>query len=139
MQGECLLRTAGGSTSSFGHCLLVEGVGTDYHLLWTLSPDGKRVTWGINTTEAGYVGLGFPLEDSDNVMVGTNAFLLQTCASCSSGPLHITCKQCVAGFFTLLHPTRGHSQLRALGGRSNKHMHAHGSQATAGSPSAQHA
>lgn len=47
-----------------------------------LSLAGRR---GMNATTDGYVGLGFPLADSDNVMVGTNAFLLQSCDGCLSG------------------------------------------------------
>lgn len=65
--------------------MLLEGVGSNVNLLWTLAADGNEVTWGLNSTTDGYIGLGFPLEDSDNVMVGTNALLLQSCGSCATG------------------------------------------------------
>ena len=74
-----------GSTRSFDRCLALDHLGSNANLMWTVSGDGQQISWGLNTTTDGYVGVGFPTEDDDNVMVGTNAFILQPCEGCSTG------------------------------------------------------
>lgn len=83
-QAGCTLQLSAGA-KAFDKCVLVEGVGSNFHLLWTLSQDGSQVAWGINATVDGYIGVGFPLQGRGNAMVGTNAFLMQTCSSCPTG------------------------------------------------------
>ena len=80
----CSLQLSG-STRSFDRCLPLDHLGSNANLMWTVSGDGQQISWGLNTTTDGYVGVGFPTEDDDNVMVGTNAFILQPCEGCSTG------------------------------------------------------
>jgi len=73
----------------YDECFLVEGVGSNYHVAWSMTDDPNDATQSLlqialnSTTNNGYVALGFP--QSPGQMIGSSAMILKTCSACPSG------------------------------------------------------
>lgn len=107
--GRCEL-SVGGTQLTFQACTPIQGVGSNYHLFWTVVgrppgsssgsssssssggsggasgsvPAGKTlVKFGMNATSDGWVAVGFPATPAH--MIGSTALVLRVCTAYSSG------------------------------------------------------
>lgn len=85
----CVLELGAGPVE-YDRCLLIDGIGSGFWLLWSLLPSSGGATvvrWGMNSSASGYVALAYPPdpEPDTGLMIGATALSLQSCGSCLTG------------------------------------------------------
>ncbi|KAI7840047.1 hypothetical protein COHA_006253 [Chlorella ohadii] len=85
----CVLELGAGPVE-YDRCLLIDGIGSGFWLLWSVLPSSGGATtvrWGMNSSASGYVAFAYPPdpEPDTGLMIGATALALQSCGSCLTG------------------------------------------------------